>query len=112
MQTSVNSDTAYAWIGKFSVFFLLGILWNLSSKDSLKERLARESLSELTERVLVPLSGGGDAGVIQQSMSEADIFYNTTGCLRYSCSQTPHLNGYALPVTLCLNTTSNTHEGL
>lgn len=61
---------------------ITGILWNLSSKDSLKERLARESLSELTERVLIPLSGGGDAGVIQQSMSEADIFYNTTGCLR------------------------------
>ncbi|KAA0723350.1 Plakophilin-3 [Triplophysa tibetana] len=61
---------------------ITGILWNLSSKDSLKERLARESLSELTERVLVPLSGGGDAGVIQQCMSEADIFYNTTGCLR------------------------------
>ncbi|KTF78767.1 hypothetical protein cypCar_00022542 [Cyprinus carpio] len=58
------------------------ILWNLSSKDSLKERLAREGLSELTERVLVPLSGAGDAGVIQQSASEADIFYNTTGCFR------------------------------
>uniref|UniRef100_A0A672NYT4 Plakophilin 3 n=1 Tax=Sinocyclocheilus grahami TaxID=75366 RepID=A0A672NYT4_SINGR len=61
---------------------ITGILWNLSSKDSLKERMAREGLSELTERVLVPLSGRGDAGVIQQSASEADIFYNTTGCLR------------------------------
>ncbi|KAG9260871.1 plakophilin-3-like isoform X1 [Astyanax mexicanus] len=61
---------------------ITGILWNLSSKDSLKERLARESLVELNERVLVPLSGGGDSGVIQQSPSEADIFYNTTGCLR------------------------------
>ncbi|KAI4900041.1 hypothetical protein NFI96_028141 [Prochilodus magdalenae] len=61
---------------------ITGILWNLSSKDSLKERLARESLVELTERVLVPLSGGGDSGVIQQTPSEADIFYNTTGCLR------------------------------
>uniref|UniRef100_A0A8C1VXR4 Plakophilin 3b n=1 Tax=Cyprinus carpio TaxID=7962 RepID=A0A8C1VXR4_CYPCA len=61
---------------------ITGILWNLSSKDSLKERLAREGLSELTERVLVPLSGAGDAGVIQQSASEADIFYNTTGCFR------------------------------
>ncbi|XP_072527428.1 plakophilin-3 isoform X2 [Salminus brasiliensis] len=61
---------------------ITGILWNLSSKDNLKERLARESLVELNERVLVPLSGGGNAGVIQQSPSEADIFYNTTGCLR------------------------------
>ncbi|XP_026992900.1 plakophilin-3 isoform X2 [Tachysurus fulvidraco] len=59
-----------------------GILWNLSSKDSLKEKLARESLAELTERVLIPLSGGGDSAVIQQSQSEMDIFYNTTGCLR------------------------------
>lgn len=74
-----------------SLFVSVGILWNLSSKDSLKERLARESLSELTERVLVPLSGGGDACVIQQSASEADIFYNTTGCLRY----TPHIYMHA-----------------
>ncbi|KAI5088701.1 plakophilin-3-like [Silurus meridionalis] len=59
-----------------------GILWNLSSKDSLKEKLARESLAELTERVLIPLSGSGDSAVIQQSQSEMDIFYNTTGCLR------------------------------
>ncbi|KAG7315145.1 hypothetical protein KOW79_021233 [Hemibagrus wyckioides] len=59
-----------------------GILWNLSSKDSLKEKLARESLAELTERVLIPLSGGGECAVIQQSQSETDIFYNTTGCLR------------------------------
>lgn len=64
----------------------VGILWNLSSKDSLKEKLARESLAELTERVLIPLSGGGDSGVIQQSKSETDIFYNTTGCLRYKHS--------------------------
>ena len=65
------------------LFFSIGILWNLSSKDSLKEKLARESLAELTERVLIPLSGGGDSAVIQQSQSEMDIFYNTTGCLRY-----------------------------
>ncbi|XP_076854685.1 plakophilin-3 [Brachyhypopomus gauderio] len=61
---------------------ITGILWNLSSKDSLKEKLARESLVELTERVLLPLSGGGESGIIQQSPSEVDIFYNTTGCLR------------------------------
>ncbi|XP_063045592.1 plakophilin-3 [Engraulis encrasicolus] len=61
---------------------ITGILWNLSSKDNLKEKLARETLAELTERVLIPLSGGGDSGVIQQTPSEADIFYNTTGCLR------------------------------
>ncbi|XP_037624112.1 plakophilin-3a isoform X2 [Sebastes umbrosus] len=61
---------------------ITGILWNLSSKDNLKEKLARETLPELTERILIPLSGTGDSEVIQQSPSEADIFYNTTGCLR------------------------------
>uniref|UniRef100_A0A8C7E1J7 Plakophilin 3b n=1 Tax=Oncorhynchus kisutch TaxID=8019 RepID=A0A8C7E1J7_ONCKI len=61
---------------------ITGILWNMSSKDSLKEKLARETLSELTERVLVPLCSGVDSELIRQSPSEADIFYNTTGCLR------------------------------
>ncbi|XP_073687992.1 plakophilin-3a [Garra rufa] len=61
---------------------ITGILWNLSSKDNLKERLARETLPELTERILIPLSGTGDQEVIELSPSESDIFYNTTGCLR------------------------------
>ncbi|XP_067446078.1 plakophilin-3a [Thunnus thynnus] len=61
---------------------ITGILWNLSSKDNLKEKLAREILPELTEKILIPLSSSGDSGGIQQSPSEADIFYNTTGCLR------------------------------
>uniref|UniRef100_A0A8C7MWS3 Plakophilin 3 n=1 Tax=Oncorhynchus kisutch TaxID=8019 RepID=A0A8C7MWS3_ONCKI len=61
---------------------ITGILWNLSSKDNLKEKLAKETLAELTETILIPLSGSGDSEVIQQSPSEVDIFYNTTGCLR------------------------------
>ncbi|KAM4619406.1 plakophilin-3a isoform 2-T2 [Polymixia lowei] len=61
---------------------ITGILWNLSSKDNLKEKLSRETLPELTEKILIPLSGSGDSNVIQQSPSESDIFYNTTGCLR------------------------------
>uniref|UniRef100_A0A8C7LWJ2 Plakophilin 3 n=1 Tax=Oncorhynchus mykiss TaxID=8022 RepID=A0A8C7LWJ2_ONCMY len=61
---------------------ITGILWNLSSKDNLKEKLAKETLAELTETILIPLSGSGDTEVIQQSPSEVDIFYNTTGCLR------------------------------
>ncbi|XP_069037586.1 plakophilin-3 isoform X2 [Lepisosteus oculatus] len=55
-----------------------GILWNLSSKDNLKDKLANEALPDLTEQILIPLSGPGET----QSPSEADIFYNTTGCLR------------------------------
>ncbi|KAL0968815.1 hypothetical protein UPYG_G00272250 [Umbra pygmaea] len=61
---------------------ITGILWNLSSKDNLKEKLAKETLSELTEKILIPLSGSGDSESIHQSPSESDIFFNTTGCLR------------------------------
>ncbi|KAJ3593107.1 hypothetical protein NHX12_005444 [Muraenolepis orangiensis] len=59
-----------------------GILWNLSSKDNLKEKLSKEALPELTERVLVPLCCAQDSGAIFLSPSEKDVFYNTTGCLR------------------------------
>ncbi|CAL8294560.1 unnamed protein product [Boreogadus saida] len=61
---------------------ITGILWNLSSKDNLKEKLAKETLPELTEKILLPLCGTADGDSIQQTASEADIFYNTTGCLR------------------------------
>ncbi|XP_067351041.1 plakophilin-3-like isoform X2 [Channa argus] len=56
---------------------ITGILWNLSSRDNLKEKLSKEALSELTEKVLIPLCNS-----IPLSASEKDIFYNTTGCLR------------------------------
>ncbi|XP_053117555.1 plakophilin-3 isoform X2 [Hemicordylus capensis] len=59
-----------------------GILWNLSSSDTLKDRLARDTLEQLTDLILIPLSGSGSAAVIQQNASEAEIFYNATGFLR------------------------------
>ncbi|KAM9302095.1 plakophilin-3 [Gastrophryne carolinensis] len=59
-----------------------GILWNLSSSDNLKARLARDTLSPLTDRVLIPLSGSSGSSLIQQNASEAEIFYNATGFLR------------------------------
>ncbi|XP_075693072.1 plakophilin-3 isoform X1 [Rhinoderma darwinii] len=59
-----------------------GILWNLSSSDNLKSRLARDTLSPLTDRVLSPLSGSPGSALIQQNASEAEIFYNATGFLR------------------------------
>nr|XP_056707650.1 plakophilin-3 isoform X1 [Euleptes europaea] len=59
-----------------------GILWNLSSSDTLKDRLARDTLEQLTELILIPLSGSGNTAVIQQNASEAEIFYNSTGFLR------------------------------
>ncbi|XP_072291119.1 plakophilin-3-like [Eucyclogobius newberryi] len=61
---------------------ITGIFWNLSSKDNLKEKLAKETLHELTEQILIPLSGDANAESIDHAPSEADIFFNTTGCLR------------------------------
>ncbi|XP_057185629.1 plakophilin-3a isoform X2 [Triplophysa rosa] len=61
---------------------ITGILWNLSSKDNLKEKLAREALPELTEKILIPLSGSREQDFVELSPSETDIFFNTTGCLR------------------------------
>lgn len=60
-----------------------GILWNLSSKDNLKEKVAKDTLPQLTEKILVPLSAGKDSDDSQQSASDVEIFCNTTGCLRY-----------------------------
>lgn len=54
-----------------------GVLWNLSSRDNLKEKLSREALCELTDKVLVPLCNSTPLNA-----SEREIFYNTTGCLR------------------------------
>lgn len=64
-----------------------GILWNLSSSDTLKDRLARDTLEHLTDLILTPLSGTGSAAIIQQNASEAEIFYNSTGLLRYQLYQ-------------------------
>lgn len=67
-----------------------GILWNLSSKDNLKEKLAKETLRDLTEKILIPLSDkGGDSEGIELTPSESEIFYNTTGCLRCSSQTSP-----------------------
>lgn len=68
-----------------------GILWNLSSSDNLKDRLARDTLEQLTDLILIPLSGSGSAALIQQNASEAEIFYNATGFLRYLGRLTPPL---------------------
>ncbi|XP_037553562.1 plakophilin-3 [Nematolebias whitei] len=56
---------------------ITGVLWNLSSRDNLKERLSVEALQLLTEKILVPLCKS-----IPLNSSEKEIFYNTTGCLR------------------------------
>ncbi|XP_077419355.1 plakophilin-3-like [Vanacampus margaritifer] len=56
---------------------ITGVLWNLSSRDNLKEKLCREALSELSSKVLIPLCAS-----VPLSPSEKDIFNNSSGCLR------------------------------
>ncbi|XP_051918621.1 plakophilin-3-like [Hippocampus zosterae] len=56
---------------------ITGVLWNLSSRDNLKEKLCGEALSELSARVLVPLCAGLPLGP-----SEREVFNNASGCLR------------------------------
>ncbi|XP_027622488.1 plakophilin-3 [Tupaia chinensis] len=92
-----NADNKLALVEENGIFELLrtlreqddelrknvtGILWNLSSSDHLKDRLARDTLEQLTDLVLSPLSGSGGPPLIQQTASEAEIFYNATGFLR------------------------------
>ncbi|XP_054580638.1 plakophilin-3 [Eptesicus fuscus] len=92
-----NADNKLALVEENGIFELLrtlreqddelrknvtGILWNLSSSDHLKDRLARDTLEQLTDLVLSPLSGAGGPPLVQQNASEAEIFYNATGFLR------------------------------
>ncbi|TRY98724.1 hypothetical protein DNTS_003214, partial [Danionella cerebrum] len=69
---------------------LTGLLWNLSSHDLLKEKLAREAAQALTNSVLVPCSGiseGEDPKL--ELLADPDIFYNASGCLRNLSSSGP-----------------------
>lgn len=70
------------WVKHISIS-LLGLLWNLSSHDLLKERLAKESLSVLTKSVLVPSSGISDGeNPKDELLADATVFYNAIGCLK------------------------------
>lgn len=56
---------------------LPGLLWNLSSLDTLKPDLLKIALPVLVERVILPYTNGSD-----QTEAEAEAFFHTTGCLR------------------------------
>ncbi|XP_075881076.1 plakophilin-1-like [Nelusetta ayraudi] len=56
---------------------LTGLLWNLSCLDSLKPELLKSALPVLIDTVVLPYTTGLD-----RSESDAEAFYNTTGCLR------------------------------
>ncbi|XP_077196016.1 plakophilin-2 isoform X2 [Paroedura picta] len=69
---------------------ITGLLWNLSSNDQLKNLLIQEALQPLTEIVLIPHSGWPERDYPKSSIiPDADIFYNTTGCLRNMSSAGP-----------------------
>ncbi|XP_035517096.1 plakophilin-1-like isoform X2 [Morone saxatilis] len=56
---------------------LTGLLWNLSSVDSLKPDLLKSALPVLMERVILPYTTGPD-----RTNSDPEAFFHTTGCLR------------------------------
>uniref|UniRef100_K7FEQ0 Plakophilin-2 n=1 Tax=Pelodiscus sinensis TaxID=13735 RepID=K7FEQ0_PELSI len=69
---------------------ITGLLWNLSSNDQLKTLLTRDTLEPLTETILIPYSGWPDRDYPKSSIvSDPDIFYNATGCLRNLSSAGP-----------------------
>ncbi|KAK5619490.1 hypothetical protein CRENBAI_013875 [Crenichthys baileyi] len=70
---------------------ITGILWNLSSKEELKDKLAKETLPQLCDKILIPASNRmkvdtEECDEVQdnhtETPSQAEIFCNTTGCLR------------------------------
>ncbi|XP_030634065.1 plakophilin-1 [Chanos chanos] len=60
---------------------LTGLLWNLSSSDSLKPELVRSAVPVLTEKVVVPFTADKDQNA-NSSNVDPEVFYNTTACLR------------------------------
>uniref|UniRef100_A0A8C2UMW3 Plakophilin 2 n=1 Tax=Chinchilla lanigera TaxID=34839 RepID=A0A8C2UMW3_CHILA len=73
-----------------SQFFLLGLLWNLSSNDKLKNLMITEALLTLTENIVIPFSGWPEGDYPKTNgLLDFDIFYNVTGCLRNMSSAGP-----------------------
>ncbi|XP_036957733.1 plakophilin-1 [Acanthopagrus latus] len=68
---------------------LTGLLWNLSSADSLKPDLLKIALPVLMERVVLPHTTGSDR------ISDPESFFHTTGCLR-NLSSTKQSNRQAM----------------
>ncbi|XP_077387119.1 plakophilin-1 [Festucalex cinctus] len=59
---------------------LTGLLWNLSSANSLKTDLLKSTLPVLMERVILPYTTGPERGTA--SGPDHESFYHATGCLR------------------------------
>ncbi|XP_059185527.1 plakophilin-1-like [Centropristis striata] len=69
---------------------LTGLLWNLSSVDSLKPDLLKSALPVLMERVILPYTTGPD-----RSSQDPEAFFHATGCLR-NLSSTKQSNRQAM----------------
>ncbi|XP_042581476.1 plakophilin-4-like isoform X6 [Cyprinus carpio] len=62
-----------------------GVLWNLSSCDSVKMTITRDALGPLTNTVIIPHSGWGAAPQREDQklkLHSSLVLRNTTGCLR------------------------------
>uniref|UniRef100_A0A8B9RCM1 Plakophilin 4 n=1 Tax=Astyanax mexicanus TaxID=7994 RepID=A0A8B9RCM1_ASTMX len=62
-----------------------GVLWNLSSCDSVKMTIVRDALGPLTNTVIIPHSGWGAAPQREDhklKLHSSLVLRNTTGCLR------------------------------
>ncbi|KAI3369847.1 hypothetical protein L3Q82_024656, partial [Scortum barcoo] len=69
---------------------LTGLLWNLSSEDSLKPDLLKTALPVLMERVILPYTTSPDG-----ARSDPELFFHATGCLR-NLSSTKQSNRQAM----------------
>lgn len=69
---------------------ITGLLWNLSSVDSLKDVLTNEGLQTITQKVVIPYSGWSERDFPKSAVTnDPEIFYNVTGCLRNMSSAGP-----------------------
>uniref|UniRef100_A0A8D0DFG3 Plakophilin 1 n=1 Tax=Sander lucioperca TaxID=283035 RepID=A0A8D0DFG3_SANLU len=59
---------------------LTGLLWNLSSVDSLKPDLLKSALPVLMESVILPYTTGPKQ--TSSNIQDPEVFFNATGCLR------------------------------
>lgn len=83
-----GSDRKFTWNAKgtlllsFSSFlnFFVGLLWNLSSADTLRPELLKNALLTLVERVILPYTAG--PAQANDRSKDPDVFFHTTGCLR------------------------------
>lgn len=58
----------------------VGLLWNLSSANEVKEELIATALPALTENVVIPFTSWSEKGT--NSHVDPHVFYCATGCLR------------------------------